>query len=287
STQTDCAGYVGRSRFEFVGQRVVLCLLESDGANHVAAALIGWHSFEQLVFPVQHTDSHWPIHLVARKGVEVAIEILDIDSDVGNSLCSIYYDGDVVCVRNLHNFPNWVNRSQRIGHMSDGHDLCARTDQLLELIQQQFTLIVDRDDAQLCPLLLAENLPRDDVGVMLHRADEHLVAGADVLAPVSLSYEIDALGRSTNEDEFFHSRSIDELAHGLSCCFVLSGGVLGKKVNAAVDISVSALVVARDGVDDRLRLLRRCCVIEINESLATDLLVQNRKVAAQAFDVKS
>src|SRR5581483_7617354 len=128
-----------------------------------------------------------------------------------------------------------VDRAKRIGNVSDSDDLCARANQFLELVQQQLALIVDRDDAQLRALLLAQNLPGNDVRVVLHRADEHLVACTDVCASVGLSYEIDSLGCSTDENQFFHSRSIDELPRRFPCRFMLSGCVLRKKVNAAMN----------------------------------------------------
>ena len=56
----------------------------------------------------------------------------------------------------------------------------AVAQQFLVLIEEKFAVVADRHDAQHGPGLLAEHLPGHDVGVMLHRRDDDLVAGAEV-----------------------------------------------------------------------------------------------------------
>ena len=85
--------------------------------------------------------------------------------------------------------------------MSDGGDAGARPEQLLEFIQQQFAAIVDGSDAQFRALLIAQHLPGNDVGVVLHGGDEHFIACADVLPPVGLRHEVDGLGGAAHEDD--------------------------------------------------------------------------------------
>ena len=77
--QTDRAGNIWRTRFEFVRQLVVMRLRESDRANHVAAALIRRHFFEQFGPSIQHADSGRPKHLVPGKRVKITVEILYVD----------------------------------------------------------------------------------------------------------------------------------------------------------------------------------------------------------------
>ena len=57
-------------------------------------------------------------------------------------------------------------------------------------------------------------------------------------------------------------------------------------VPAAMNVRVFFRVVPNQPVDDRLRLLRRRRVVEVDERLAADLARQNREVAANARDVE-
>ena len=57
-------------------------------------------------------------------------------------------------------------------------------------------------------------------------------------------------------------------------------------MHAAMDIGILLAVITVDGVDDRLRLLRRGAVIEIDQGPAVHLARKNGKVAAYAVDIK-
>ncbi len=65
------------------------------------------------------------------------------------------------------------------------------------------------------------------------------------------------------------------------------GGLLGKMMHGAMDIGVGSFVIPGDGVDHRARLLRGGGVIEIDERLAVNLLLEDRKIGADALDVES
>ena len=60
---------------------------------------------------------------------------------------------------------------------------------------------VDRHDAQRRAGLLAQQLPRHDVRVVLHLRDEDLVAGLQIRAAAALRDEVDALGGAAREDD--------------------------------------------------------------------------------------
>ena len=86
-------------------------------------------------------------------------------------------------MRHADNPLHRIDGAERIGDMRDGDDAGARTEQLLEFVEQQFAAIVDWSHAQLRALLLAQDLPGHDVGVVLHGGDEHFISGADVWRP--------------------------------------------------------------------------------------------------------
>src|SRR5262249_41080623 len=75
-------------------------------------------------------------------------------------------------------------------------------------------------------------------------------------------------------------RSVEIPPHPLPRGFVLIGGAGAELVDAAVDVGVRLPEVARDGVQHRLRLLRRRCVVEVDERFAVDLPRKDREIGA-------
>ena len=98
-------------------------------------------------------------------------------------------------MRELDHFPDRVDRSQRVGQMDEGHQLRPRAKQLFELVHLQLAAVVDGRNAETGVCLLAQQLPRDDVRMVLHMGDENLVPRADVLTTEALRHEIDAFRR--------------------------------------------------------------------------------------------
>ena len=62
--------------------------------------------------------------------------------------------------------------------MNERDNLGPLGEHLLVLVQQKFAGVVHRDHAELGAGLLADDLPGDDVGVVLHGADEDFVTSA-------------------------------------------------------------------------------------------------------------
>ena len=66
--EADGAGDIRSAGFEFVGKAGVLCFLEGDGFDHVAAALPGGHLFEQFAPSHRGADAGGAVELVAGEG---------------------------------------------------------------------------------------------------------------------------------------------------------------------------------------------------------------------------
>ena len=56
---------IGGAGFELVRQPVVNGFVEGNGRDHVTAALIWWHGFQQGGFAIKNTNPRGPIHLMA------------------------------------------------------------------------------------------------------------------------------------------------------------------------------------------------------------------------------
>ena len=93
--QADGARHMGRAGFKFVGQIVVDRLLEGHGTDHVAAALVRRHGFQQSGLAIENADAGRTVHLVTGENVEVAIQSLYVDVDMRHGLGSIDQHRDV------------------------------------------------------------------------------------------------------------------------------------------------------------------------------------------------
>src|SRR4051812_5563030 len=54
-----------------------------------------------------------------------------------------------------------------------------------------------------------------------------------------------------------------------------------------MDVGIFLFVIARDGLDDRSRLLRSGCIIKIDQLFPTNIPRENRKVTADFFHIKA
>ena len=101
--------------------------------------------------------------------------------------------------------------------------------------------------------------------MMLQRGDNDLVAGFQKRPTKAGSDEVDRFGRAAREDHAFVLGGVDELCNGSAGGFVSSRCILREPVNAAMNVGVLLGVETLDGIDNGLRLLRRCAVVEINQ----------------------
>ena len=120
--------------------------------------------------------------------------------------------------------------------MRDGDEFRSLVQQSVVFVQHQFAGVVHRNHAQRRALFFAQHLPGNDVGVMLHRRDDDLVAGADELAAVAVHHQVDAFGRAANKDALLRVARVDESFHLLARAFVGGGGLLAQVMNAAMNV---------------------------------------------------
>ena len=161
----------------------------------------------------------------------------------------------------------------------------ARREQALELVEHKLAGGVERCDPQQRAAAFAGELPRHDVRVVFHLADEDFVARAEALT-VARSDEIDRLGGAAHEDDFLAPRGMDELPHLVARGFVGLGCALAQKMHAAVNIGVERGVVMRLAVDHAVRLLTGGRVVEIDQRLAMHMLVQDGEILAQPLHIE-
>ena len=253
---------VGRAGFELVGQIVVGGPLEGDVAYHLAAAHVGGQLLEPGAFAVEHTDAGGAVHLMARKGEEVAVERLHIDAPVRGALSAVHEYRNAVSMCRLDDSLNGCLHTQNVAHMCHRNETGVLREESFEGVEVQLAVVAHGDDAQ------AESgqLPGDDVGVVLQGRDDDFASGVvAVEARHRGGDQVDALRRAAREDNLFRRSGAEEAAHRLAGGFVQIGGALREEVHATMHVGVHVVVFLRHGLDHRTRLLRRGGVVEIDK----------------------
>ena len=110
----------------------------------------------------------------------------------------------------LHDFFHRHDSAERVRHLRDRHHLGARREQLLEFVEQEIAVVVDRRPFDHRAVALAQEMPRHDVGMVLHDREHDLVARLDALAAEGIGHQIDRLGGVAGKDDFFLAPGIEK-----------------------------------------------------------------------------
>src|SRR5258708_29287792 len=121
---------------------------------------------------------------------------------------------------------------------------------------------------------------------MLHGGDEHFVAGMNVSAAVGLRHEVDGVRGAANKDDLARISGVEERLHLPARSFVLFRRMFRKEMHATMDVGVVPLVVLTDRINDHLRLLGRCCIVQVNQPPAVNPLPEDGKVTADLLHIE-
>ena len=282
--QRDCAGDVGRAGLEALRRRREGGVVEGDGADHVAATLPRRHVAQQLGATVERADAGGAVELVAREGVEVAANRLHVHRLVGHGLGAIDQHERADRVRAPRHRGHRIDRAERVRHVGDRQQPGAFAEQALEGRHVELAVVLHRDHLEHRAGLLAHELPGHDVGVVLHGAEQDLVACGQARSAPALRHQVDRLGGAAGEHDLVGARGVEEALHRGACAVVELGGVLRQPVHAAVDVGVGLAVEARLGLDHRRRLLCGGAVVEVGEAAAMHRPRQDGEVGGEVQD---
>ncbi len=276
------------ARFKLVREIVPVAFFERDALDHVSAAHVRRHGFQQRALAVQDTDPGRSGHLVPGERHEIDVQRLHVHFQVRDALRAVQHDQ---CARRVGLRDHPFHRVDGAQHVADVH----HADHLHAALAQKARVSVliqppigrDRDVADREALFFGENLPGDDVAVMLHHAEHHHVAGAEVRAAPRRHHEIHALGGVAGVEDLAARLGVDERLHLVARGLVLRRGALAQHVDTPVHVGVAGLVVAAHGVDHLARLLAARRRVQKDDALAgVDFLVQDREVGADSVQVE-
>ena len=261
--------------------------VELDVEDHPAPAQERTHGVEQLGAAPEDPETGRAHRLVRRVGQEVDAEGADVHRCVRHELRAVGDHDRPGAVRHLGHLRQRRDGAEHVGHGRDADQLDP-VDQRVEVVEHQAAAVVDRDVADVeSAELLRDDHPRHDVGVVLHLGQEDGVARPQVGPAPAVRHQVERLGRVLGEHHLVRRvRRADEAPRHQPGPLVERGGLLGRRVDAAVDVGVRRLVVVRHGVDDRPRLERGGGGVEIHDRPAVDGARQQGEVLAQGLDVE-
>ena len=285
SGKTMCRHIVRSASLKFERQFLKHRLLEAHALYHLSATLIRRHAVEPVLLAVEHSHTSRTIHLVSAERHEVAVQILNVHLEVRNALRTVKHKWHTMFVGYAYHLLHRVYRSQHVAHMRHAHYPGAFAEELPVFVHQDFTLVVHRYHLQTDALLCRLQLPRHDVGVVLHGGNYHLVALAHKLIGKRRHHEVQRLGSSSGEYHLVGRLCVDKRSHLLSCRLMQVGGLLRQVVDTTVNIGVHVEIFISHRIEHTERLLCRCAVVQVYQRLAVHLAAQNRKILTYLVNV--
>src|SRR5581483_5542738 len=138
--------------------------------------------------------------------------------------------------------------------------------------------MVERDNLESCAYLLTQNLPRDNIRVMLHGGDDNLIASSEERPAVALCDQINGLGRPADEDDLASLSGGEELSHRLPGALVGLRRHFAQRMDATMHIRVVRRIIPADRIDHDLRFLTRGRIVKVDERFPMDCLLSNREI---------
>ena len=115
---------------------------------------------------------------------------------------------------------------------------------------------------------VAQHLPGNDIGMVLHAGDQHCLAGLQHAPAVAVGDEVDGFGAVAHENDFVAVWRIQQCGDGVAGGFVGVGGALAHPMQAAMNIGVLRFHRGAHGIDHGARFLRRGGTVEKNQRFA-------------------
>lgn len=284
--QGGAADIIRRAGFELEGQLIEDGLLERDGGNHLAPALVRGEAVQPFFFAVEDADAGGAVDLMSGEDVELGVQRLDVYFYMGDGLGAIQQDGHAVFVGYADEFVDGVDRAEHVGDVGDGHESGAFAEQVLVFVQAEFAFLGDGNHPEGDAFAGGLELPGHDVGVVLHGGDNDLVAGLHAGVAKGGCDEVDRFGRAAGEDDLVRGAGVQEGLYRPARFFVRFGGPLTQVMDAPVYVGVQGVIPLFDSLDHAAGLLGGGAVVQVDERLAVYLFLQDREIVPDRIYIK-
>ena len=114
--------------------------------------------------------------------------------------------------------------AEHVGEMRDRHQLGLGPNRIDHRLRVQIAGRIHIDRFEHRPLPFTEEMPRYDIGMMLHHAQNNLVASRNSWHRPAIGHEVDPLGRPGIQDNLILIRRIEKPGNRTTHAFVFLGG---------------------------------------------------------------
>jgi hypothetical protein len=203
---------------------------------------------------VQNADPRRAVRLVAGPGVEVSVDRPQIDRDLGDCLTPVDEHLRAGVMGALNDVGDRIDRADDVRDVRDREQLRRTLEQRVERVKVELAVVEHRHVREFGTPVRSEQLPRNDVRVVLHLGEHDQVTGADVLSTPRVRNEVDRRRGVRGEDRLLRRRAEpfgDPAARALEQIRRLHR----EGIDPTVDRRARLGVVPRHRVDHRLRRL--------------------------------
>ncbi len=230
--------------------------------DHRAAALPGGHRRQNLVARPQHADAGRAIKLVPRQHIEIAVERRHVEREARCRLTAVEQQLRADAAGKRGGAADIEHAAKHVRHMRKGDQPVPFGQHRRGGIKVDPAIGGQRADIDADAGVLLDQLPGHDVRMMLERRQQDAVAGLQIGAAPALRDQIDPLGRAAGEHDLVRPGP-NEAGDGGARRLERQRHVGRAAIDAAMHGRIIARITVGDGVDHRLRLLRRRRRVEI------------------------
>ena len=223
---------------------------------------------------------------MGRASDEVGVPGAHVGGDVRRGLTGVDERERPGGVRGVGHPANVGNRSEHVGHRREREQLRA-VEELLEVGEVEQVVRPERDPPKLDVTFSGEDVPWNDVGVMLELGEDDGVTGTDIRPRPGIRDEVDRLRGVAHEHHFVWFVGAEERGHLRARVFERGRGFFRNRVDAAVHVCVGLAVQAIHRVEYLYGLLGRRGGVEIDDPPSVHLSFQDREVRLNAGDVEA
>ena len=223
---------------------------------------------------------------------EIHVQCVQIDLQVRHGLTCVKHNHCAHLVRTLHNRRNIGDGTSGVAYMGDGHDLRTLGDYLICGVGKDSSLIVQIKPFQCRSGTCGKFLEWQQHRMMFSFGYDNLVSRLHSetscrFSPTPLGcvteggrQQIQSCRGAGSDDDFllaFNRIGTDKTRHLGTRLLERHGAACGKFMRSTMHTGVDGAIEIAFGVDHALRLLRSRRGIQINELMAVNFLIENRK----------
>ena len=179
-----------------------------------------------------------------------------------------------------------VDGAQHVGDVSHTHQPRVLVEELPVDLELEFAPLVDGDHLQLDFATALQELPRHNIGMVLHDGENHLVAVVQKLVAKRRGHQVDGFGRAPRKDNFGGRSGPDKLLHPAAGRLVGIGSLLAEGMHPAMHVGIHPIVGIGNVVDHAAGGLRGGGVVQIDERTARYLTFQNGEIGSYLLNIQ-